>query len=33
VLLARVVSSLGTQTPTDNEAQPHASKLEPVARA
>ncbi|HEY2592791.1 MAG TPA: hypothetical protein VGK33_02695, partial [Chloroflexota bacterium] len=33
VLLANVVSSLGTRAPTDHEAQPNATNLEPVARA
>jgi hypothetical protein len=33
ILLANVVSSLGTQAPTDHEAQPNATNLDPVARA
>jgi hypothetical protein len=33
VLLANVISSLGTQAGTDNEAKPNATNLQPVTRA
>jgi hypothetical protein len=33
ILLANVVSSLGTRTGPDNEVKPNATDLEPIARA